>query len=105
VWKEQCVVKLLMGWNILPGREREYFDFYVQEFEPAMNGLGLETTDAWYTAYGEWPQIVTGSIAADMGELQQVLLSESWLSLKKQLLEYVTDYQQKIISASGGYQL
>jgi len=99
------VVKLLMGWNIVPGRENEYFDFVVQEFEPGLADLGLQTTDVWYTAYGDWPQIVTGTIASDLETMRKILASEQWRRLKERLLEYVTDYQQKIIPADGGYQL
>lgn len=99
------MVKLLMGWNIIPGRENEYFDFVVQEFEPALADLGLQTTDVWYTAYGDWPQIVTGTVASDLETMRKILASERWRRLKERLLEYVTDYQQKVIRANGGYQL
>jgi len=94
-----------MGWNIIPGRESEYFDFIVQEFEPALSEMGLQTTDVWYTLYGDWPQIVTGTVARNLETMQRVLASERWRGLKRQLLQFVTDYQQKIISANGGYQL
>jgi len=99
------VVKLLMGWNIVPGRENEYFDFVVQEFEPGLADLGLQTTDVWYTAYGDWPQIITGTVASDLETMRRILASEQWRRLKERLLEYVTDYQQKVIPADGGYQL
>ncbi len=99
------MVKLLMGWNIVPGRENEYFDFVVQEFEPGLADLGLQTTDVWYTAYGDWPQIITGTVASDLETMRKILASEQWRRLKERLLEYVTDYQQKIIPADGGYQL
>lgn len=99
------MVKLLMGWNIIPGRESEYFDFFTEEFEPALGELGLQATDMWYTAYGEWPQILTGTVAEDLETMRRILASERWQRLKERLLEFVTDYQQKIIPANGGYQL
>lgn len=94
-----------MGWDIIPGRESEYFDFIVQEFEPQLTELGLQTTDVWYTVYGDWPQIVTGSIARNLEAAQRALASEKWQNLKRQLLQFVTNYQQKIIPANGSYQL
>ena len=60
-------VKLLMTWDILPGQAQEYFEFIVREFLPGMQKLGVEPTDAWYTAYGEGPQIMVGGIAPEMG--------------------------------------
>ena len=97
--------KLLMSWNIRPGRDGDYFEFVVQEFGPGLAKLGVRPTDAWYTAYGEWPQILTGGVAKDLESLQRALASDEWRELKKSLLTYVTDYHQKIIPASGGFQL
>jgi hypothetical protein len=99
------IVKLLMSWNIREGLEDEYFEFMMQEFAPALLKLGLRPTDAWYTAYGDYPQILTGGIAENLKDLQQMLASEEWRDLKKKLLTYVTDYEQKMIRASGGFQL
>ena len=97
--------KLLMSWNIRPGRDGDCFEFIVQEFGPGLAKLGIRLTDAWYTAYGEWPQILTGGIAEDLDGLRRALASDEWRSLKKRLLTYVTDYSQKVIRASGGFQL
>ena len=56
-------VKLLMTWDILPGQAQEYFEFIVRDFLPGMQKLGVEPTDAWYTAYGDGPQIMVGGIS------------------------------------------
>lgn len=97
--------KILMTWNIQPGREDDYFEFVVREFGPGLLELGIRPTDAWYTYYGDHPQILTGGIAEDLTTLQRALASKEWRKLKKKLLTYVTDYHQKIIPASGGFQL
>ncbi|RLC67088.1 MAG: hypothetical protein DRI48_03185 [Chloroflexi bacterium] len=97
--------KLLMFWNILPGREDEYFEFVIRELGPGMIDLGVKPTDAWYTQYGDRPQILTGGVAEDLESLERALASEEWRKLKKKLLNYVTDYRQKIVRASGGFQL
>ena len=89
--------KLLMSWNIRPGREDEYFEFVVQEFGPMLIKLGVRPTDAWYTQYGEDPQILQGGVAEELESLQRALSSDEWRKTKKKLLTYVTDYSQKII--------
>ena len=99
------MVKLLLGWNIIQGKEGDHFDFFVQEFEPGLVEMGLRTTDVWYTAYGDWPQIVAGIVAGDLEAMLQILTSEEWRGLKHRLLQHVTDYTQKVIPANGGYQL
>ena len=97
--------KLLMSWNIRPGREDEYFEFVVQEFGPMLIKLGVRPTDAWYTQYGEDPQILQGGVAEELESLQRALSSDEWRKTKKKLLTYVTDYSQKIIRANVGFQL
>ena len=61
--------KLLMSWNIRPGREDEYFEFVVQEFGPTLMKLGVRPTDAWYTQYGDSPQILQGGIVEELEPL------------------------------------
>ena len=99
------MLKLLMSWNIRPRREDEYFEFVIREFAPGLVALGVRPTDAWYTQYGDCPQILTGAVADSMESLQRALASDEWRSLKRKLLTYVTDYSQKVVRASGGFQL
>ncbi len=101
------MIKLLMSWNIRPGYEDEYFEFIVREFGPTLVELGIRPTDAWYTYYSErpQPQILTGGIVESLERLQQILSSDRWHKLKESLLTYVTDYQQKIVPASGTIQM
>jgi hypothetical protein len=99
------MMKLLMSWNIRTGHEAEYFEFVVKEFAPGLMRLGLQPTEAWYTVYGDCPQILTGSVAEDMQTIQHVVNSDEWRELMGKLGEYVTNYQQKIVQATGGFQL
>jgi hypothetical protein len=98
-------VKLLMTWNIKSGREAEFFEFQVREWVPGLQKLGLEPTDAWYTMYGTSPQIMIGGTAKNLKTMNQILETEEWQALKGQLLGLVDDFDQKVIKASGGFQL
>ena len=42
-------VKLMMTWDILPGREEEYFEFHIRKFVPGLENLGLTLNEAWLT--------------------------------------------------------
>lgn len=97
--------KLLMSWNIRPGREDEYFEFVIREFGPGLIKLGVRPTDSWYTQYGDHPQILSGGVVEDLESLKHAIASDEWRELKNKLLTYVTDYSQKVIRASGGFQL
>ena len=98
-------VKLLMSWDVKPGREQEYFEFMVRELVPGLQHLGLEPTDAWWTMYGGSPQILAGGTARDLGTMRQILSTEEWENLREQLLGYVENFEQKVVPARAGFQL
>ena len=98
-------VKLLMTWDILPGREQEYFEFVVSDFLPEIQKLGLEPSDAWYTMYGDQPQIMAAVQSNSMGSLQQVLDSSEWDQIILSLMNYVEEFDYKIVQAKSGFQL
>lgn len=98
-------VKLLMTWDILPGREQEYFEFVVRDFIPAVQRLGLEPSDAWLTMYGDQPQILAAMQIGSINNLQRVLASNEWGDITRQLLDYVEDFKFKVVNARSGFQL
>jgi hypothetical protein len=99
------VIKILMTWDIRPDREADYFEFVMKEFAPGLMRMGIQPTEAWYTAYGAGPQILTGAVAPDLESMSRMLNSGEWHELKERLLSYVDNYDQKIVPASGRFQL
>ncbi|NPV06716.1 MAG: hypothetical protein HPY83_01980 [Anaerolineae bacterium] len=97
--------KLLMRWNIKPGKETDYFEYVLKEFAPGINRLGLRLTESWYTVYGEGPQILTGAEADSEDEMDSALDSEAWERLAEKLQEYVTDFGYKVVPSTGRFQL
>ena len=98
-------VKLLMTWDIIPGREQEYFEFVVREFIPEMQGMGLEPSDAWFTLYGDQPQIMAAANMPTLAELESIMNSSEWESLTNRLLDYVENYEYKIVQSRAGFQI
>ena len=98
-------VKILMTWDILPGKEQEYFEFVVRDFIPGLQRLGLEASDAWFTMYGDQPQILAAVQSPNLNTLQKVLESNEWDELTHQLLDYVEEFNYKIVNARTGFQL
>ncbi len=97
--------KLLMSWDIKAGREQPYFEFVVQELAPGLMKLGLQPTEAWYTVYGKGPQILTGAVTDDLETMRAILAGEEWRQLRERLQHYVTNFQQKVVEATGRFQL
>jgi hypothetical protein len=98
-------VKLIMTWDITPGREQEYFEFVVREFIPQVQQLGMELKDAWLTMYGEQPQIMASAQMSDFPTMQGILDSKEWQGLINRLLDFVENYQYKIVPAKSGFQM
>jgi hypothetical protein len=98
-------VKLLMTWDMVPGREQEYFEFLVREFVPGMQKLGIQPTEAWFTTYGDAPQMLTGFVAEEMDVMQNALQTEEWAVLSDQLFKFVTNFSAKVVQASSGFQM
>ena len=98
-------VKLLMTWDILPGREQEYFEFVVRDFIPGLQRLGMEPSDAWFTMYGNQPQILVGAQMPSISSIQRILASSEWQGLTNQLSDYIENFDYKVVQARGGFQL
>jgi len=93
-------VKLIMSYDIKPGRDQDYFEFLVREFAPGLARLGVQPTESWYTMYGHYPQIMTGGIAENVQIVKTLLDSTEWRELQTRLGEFVTNYKHKIVPVS-----
>lgn len=98
-------VKMLLTWDLLPGREQEYFEFVVRDFIPSVQKMGMEPSDAWFTVFGDQPQIMVALQSASMENMEKILKSSDWDILKSQLLDYIEDFKYKIVPARPGFQL
>jgi hypothetical protein len=90
-------VKLIMTWDIKPGRDQEYFEFIVREYAPGIKRLGLQPTQAWFTVFGTASQIMMEGKADDLAAMKKMLESPEWNALHERLLEYVVNFSQKIV--------
>ena len=99
------MVKLLMSWDIKQGQEAAYFEFIVKEWAPGVMKLGFQLTESWYTVFGDGPQILTGGITEDLETMREILESEEWRNLQEKLVAFVTNFQQKVVPATGRFQL
>ncbi len=97
--------KLLLSWDIKPNRDQEYFEFMVREFAPRITSMGLTPTEAWFSVYGDVPQITVEGITDDFDTMKKVLESREWVDLKTRLLGLVDGYQQKVVAGRPDIQI
>jgi hypothetical protein len=94
-----------MSWDILPGQEQTYFEFAMQTFAPGLIEMGWQPTEAWYTLYGEGPQIMTAGVTDSVDKMREILDSYEWQELREKLMDYVTNFEYKVIPATGRFQM
>ncbi len=99
--------KLLMHWDIRPGRDQDYFEFVVREWGPGITKLGIEPSGAWYTSYSstQAAQIMAEGVTEDLETMRRILSSVEWQELHEKLMEYVSNYSQKVVRTNGQFQL
>ncbi len=99
------MVKLLLTWDIKPGQEADYFNFVYKEFGPGLIKLGIQITEAWYTAFGSGPQILIGGVVDTPEKLSSILDGEEWADLYNKLSGYITNFNRRVVRATGRFQL
>jgi hypothetical protein len=100
--------KLIMYWDIKPGRDQEYFEFIVRECVPVTGKLGLQTIGAWYSVYRRdmtQPTIMAEALTDDLMAMRRILTHPDWTDIQRRLREYVENYSQKVVETTGDFQL
>ncbi len=98
-------IKLMMTWDILPGREEDYFEFHIQKFVPSLEKMGVTLNEAWLTVYGEAPRLTAEALIADLRSAKRVLGSNEWEDLGTQLHDFVENFSFKLVPARTRFQL
>lgn len=99
--------KLIMYWDIKSSQD-EYFEFIVREWVPATSKLGLQTVGAWFSVYTRdvtQPRIMAEALTEDRDTMHRILTSEAWKEIQGKLKSYVENYSQKVVEATGDFQM
>jgi hypothetical protein len=98
-------LRLILTWNIRPGREQEYSMFVNDRLAPGLVESGLPPHDVYNTTSGRGPQIMVVLEIPDPAVLQQAMQSTQWGALKRELLQYIEDYQEQVVKTDddSGY--
>ena len=97
-------MKLLLSYNINLENAQTYYEFVLGRYIPAMQALGLEVSEAWHTAYGDYPDRLIGFVTQDRETMMSLLKDEEWEELNEQLLEHVGNFSYKVIPHNFGFQ-
>lgn len=95
------MVKLLMQWDIKPGREQDFSEFMLRELAPKLMQLGVQPSEVLYTLWGKGPQILAIGVIESHEKAASVLNSAGWQKLHSKLLAYVSNYRHKVVRDNG----
>ena len=99
------MVKLLMTWDIQPGKETTWLEFILKEFAPTLMKMGIQPTDLWFTVVGTAPQVLSGGVTEDLQTMNQILEGKEWQVLHEKLLSYVIHFQKRVVAHKGRFQM
>ena len=97
-------VKMLISYDVVPELQQAYYEFVLGEMVPSAQALGLVLSEAWHTAYGDYPVRLNGFVAKDRAALDRILASSEWKQLEDKLKRFVTGYKRKLIPYREGFQ-
>ena len=97
-------IKLLMAYDVVPELQQAYYEFVLGEMVPTAQSMGLVLSEAWHTAYGDYPIRLNGFVARDRPSLDRVLSSPEWQQVEEKLKRFVTGYHRKVVPYREGFQ-
>jgi hypothetical protein len=97
--------KLLLTYDVSAEHMQDYYQFMLGRYVPMVQGMGLEMSEAWHTAYGDRPNRLVGFVARERAAIDKVLASSTWESLNEELGQFVTSFTYKVIPYREGFQL
>jgi hypothetical protein len=97
-------VKMLMSYDVVPELQQAYYEFVLGEMVPTAQSMGLVLSEAWHTAYGDYPIRLNGFVARSQQDLDRILASTEWQQLEEKLKRFVNGYHRKIVVYREGFQ-
>jgi len=93
-------VKLLLAFDIRGRQENAYRRFFLEEFLPKAQEMGLVPTDA----YGNYPTRLVGFVADDLATVVAARKTDEWQALIDRLEGYTGHLSQRVVPFRGGFQ-
>lgn len=98
------MVKVLLSYDMREGHEEDCQRYVVQTLAPGLAKMGLRITDAWYTLWGQAPQILGGGLLENREDAARLLRSQEWQELIDGLDPFVENFNVRVVDADGRFQ-
>jgi hypothetical protein len=91
------MVKVMISYDMVEGKERECQEYLVTQVAPALNKMGVQVTDVWYTVWGDSPQILGGGEVATLEDARRIFQSDEWREIEITLEPLTENLQVKVV--------
>ncbi len=88
-------------WDVIPGKYDEYSSFIMEEYNSAMEKLGIKLLGGYYVAVGQGPRIIAVATVEEQDYLRKILATEDYRTLVTRLTSLVYKYSSKLWVSSG----
>lgn len=96
--------KLIVSYDVIPSAHDRYFRFVMSEFVPGLQEMGVYMTEAWHTAYGDYPLRMASFVAEDIATIERLIESPEWETLEERFQDYVRNYSLVVVPYRAGFQ-
>lgn len=88
-------------WDVIPGKWDEYSEFVSNEYNPAVERLGIKLLGGYYVAVGEGPRIIAVATVEETDYLRKILATDEYRRILARLHQLVMKYSSKLYVSSG----
>lgn len=97
--------KILISYDLLPNAYDAHYRFFVSDFVPQMQTLGIYMIDIYQVLWGDYPARIAEFVAESLETVYVALQSETFKGLEAQFKTYTATYQRRVITYRAGFQL
>lgn len=91
------MLKILISYDMQPGKERECQDYLVNKLAPGLAKLGFRISEVLYTMWGESPQILSGGVVENLEQAQKIFQSNSWEKLSDGMEALTENFKVRVV--------
>ncbi|MEW6137093.1 MAG: hypothetical protein AB1733_02600 [Thermodesulfobacteriota bacterium] len=88
-------------WDVIPGKWDEYSEFVSNDYNPALERLGIKLLGGYYVAVGEGPRIIAVATVEETDYLRKILATDEYRRILARLHQLVMKYSSKLYVSSG----
>jgi len=91
------MLKVLISYDMQPGKERECQDYLVNKLAPGLAKLGFRLSEVLYTMWGKSPQILSGGVVENLEQAQKIFQSNAWEKLENEMEALTNNFKLRLV--------